>query len=130
MVRATVEGTEDSGYIPPDDAEAAQIMDEIEAGFLGTREQILDELDLMVTYVRQFWHMEPDEVMQVCSAYNARLTEVAMQLQRVEAYDRQYKSVRTQQVQRLQDELERQFRIHSRMLEVRRQDITMSGGMR
>ena len=53
-----------------------------------------------------------------------------MQLQRVEGYDRQYKSLRTQQVQRLHDELERQFKIHSRMLEVRRQDLSLMGGIR
>lgn len=129
-MRATVEGTADGGYIPPDEAEAAQIMAEIEAGFIGSREQVLEELDLMTSYVRQFWQMEPDEVMQVVSAYGARCTELAMQLQRVEGYDRQYKSLRTQQVQRLHDELERQFKIHSRMLEVRRQDLSLMGGIR
>ena len=56
-MRATVEGTADGGYIPPDEAEAAQIMAEIEAGFIGSREQVLEELDLMTSYVLSLIHI-------------------------------------------------------------------------
>lgn len=97
-------------------------------GGLGTREQIQEELDSIASAMRSFYTKAADQVMRECSAYGARLTEMCVLLHRVEALDRQYVRVRTQQVQRYLDELEHQLRIASRLIEVQRQDLSMLGG--
>lgn len=96
-------------------------------GGLGTREQIQDELDEIAAHIRSFFVKQPDEVMVECSAYTARLTEISVLLHRVEGLDRQYRQVRTMQVQRYLDELDRQYKTASRLLEVQKMDLAMSG---
>lgn len=93
------------------------------AGTLGSRAQIEGELDGILIVIRDFWTMEPDQVMGHCAAMTARLTELEVLLHRVEVRDRTYKQIRTMQVQKIVDELERQFKIASRLVEVRRQDL-------
>lgn len=90
---------------------------------LGTREEIQVELDGMALAVRTFPAKQPDQVMRECSSYSARLTELCVLLHRVEHTDRQYTRVRTQQVERWLTELDRQFRIASRLVEVMRLDL-------
>ncbi len=99
------------------------------AGQLGNRAEIEAELDFVLDHIRQFWQLQPDEVMQQCAAFTARLTELEVLLHRVESRDRQYKQIRTLQVQKMIDECERQFKIASRLVEVRRQDIETLRGM-
>jgi hypothetical protein len=93
------------------------------AGTLGSRDQIEAELDGVLVVIRDFWTMEPDQVMGHCAAFTARLSELEVLLHRVEVRDRHYKQIRTMQVQKITDELERQFKIASRLVEVRRQDM-------
>lgn len=93
------------------------------AGTLGSRPQIEAELDGILLVIRDFYTMEPDQVMAHCAAMTARLTELEVLLHRVEFRDRQYKQIRTMQVQKILDELDRQFKIASRLIEVRRQDL-------
>lgn len=99
------------------------------AGTLGSRAQIEGELDAILVTIRDFWTMEPDQVMAHCAAMTARLTELEVLLHRVEARDRTYRQIRTMQVQKIVDELDRQFKIASRLVEVRRQDIESLRGM-
>ena len=105
----------------PDDA-----LSSLRSG-LGTRQEIQTELDDMAAAIRRFYAKQPDQVMRECAAYTARLTELCVLLHRVEGQDRQYTRVRTQQVERWLTELERQFKIASRLIEVQRQDIALSG---
>jgi hypothetical protein len=98
------------------------------AAGLGTREEIQAELDGIAQAVRSFPVKQPDQIMRECAAYTARLTELCVLLHRVEALDRQYLRVRTQQVERWQHELEFQFKVASRLVEVMRQDIALLGG--
>lgn len=93
------------------------------AGVLGSRQQIEGELDGILVTIRDFYAMEPDQVMAHCAAMTARLTELEVLLHRVEVRDRQFKQIRTMQVQKITDELDRQFKIASRLVEVRRQDL-------
>lgn len=95
------------------------------SGYLGTRAEIERELDGMSFAVRTFALKQPDQVMRECAAYSARLTELAVLLHRVESLDRQYTRIRTQQVERWLTELERQFRVASRLVEVARHDIEL-----
>ena len=97
-------------------------------GPLGPRAQVEAELDTIVAAVCGFHTREPDLVMTQISAYSARLTELAQQLVRVEGRYREYKQLRTLQVERLLAELERQFKIASRLVEVRRQDLDLLRG--
>jgi len=93
---------------------------------LGTRNQIEDELDRIAEAVRGFFMLQPDEVMRYCMAYTARLSELAVLLHRAESYDKQFWRIRTMQVQVYLDELDRQFKTASRIVEVLRQDLEMS----
>lgn len=97
-------------------------------GYLGTREQIECELDAIAARIRSFHTMQPDTVMRMCAAYSARLTELEVLLHRVETKDRTYRQVRTMQVDRFLSELDRQFKVASRLVEVQRQDIDMLRG--
>lgn len=94
-------------------------------GYLGTRAEIESELDGISLAIRMFAMKQPDQVMRECSAYSARLTELCVLLHRVEATDRQYTRIRTQQVERFLAELDRQFRVASRLIEVQRQDLEL-----
>jgi hypothetical protein len=97
-------------------------------GALGTKDEIQAELDSIAASVRSFHVKPPDMVMKECAAYGARLTELCVLLHRVEATDRQYTRVRTQQVEKWLAELDRQFKIASRLIEVARQDLALIGG--
>jgi hypothetical protein len=95
---------------------------------LGSRAQIEAELDQMAADIRLFWSYEPDMVMRKCSAYTARLTELYVALNRVESLDRQYTRVRTQQVAIWLEELDRQWKGASRLIEVARMDLQLLNG--
>jgi len=93
---------------------------------LGTREQIEQELDRIAESVRGFFMLQPDEVLRYCMAYSARLSELAVLLHRAESVHRQYHRIRTMQVSVYLEELDRQFKTASRLVEVMRQDLEMS----
>lgn len=114
-----------TGVLAPN---VALLMAPLRSGALGTREDIQDELDGMAAAVSTFPRKQPDQVMRECAAYSARLTELCVLLHRVEAADRQYTRVRTQQVERWLAELDRQFKIASRLVEVMRQDLELAKG--
>lgn len=122
---------EDRDFSPSQDAPLPYV-DPVDAlgppGHLGPREEIEKELDLIAAVIRTFHRKPADLVMRECSAYSARLTEMAVLLHRVEASNRQYTRIRTQQVERFLTELDRQFKTASRLIEVNRQDIALMGG--
>lgn len=106
----------------------AMLMAPLRNGWLGTREEIQRELDGIAAAVATFPMKQPDQVMRETAAYSARLTELAVLLHRVEAQDRQYVRVRTQQVERWLTELAFQFKVASRLIEIMRQDLSMAMG--
>jgi len=113
------EGTSDGGYV---EVLVPEIASELSSGVLVDRQHVEDEIDFMLRTVREFWDLEPDQVMQTISALSARSTELSVHLHRLEGR-REWKQIRTMQIERLLAELDRQFKVASRMLEVRRQDI-------
>ena len=115
----TVEGTGTVGYI---DELVPEIAQELAWGALVSREVVEEEIDLMLRTVRTFWELEPDQVMRMSSAMSARCTEMSIHLHRLEGR-REWKQIRTMQVERLLNELDRQFKLSSRLVEIRRQDI-------
>ena len=92
---------------------------------LGTKADIERELDGIALAIRSFSLKQPDQIMRECAAYSARLTEIEVLLHRVESLDRQYRQVRTMQVDKFLQELDRQFKIASRLVEVMRQDLEL-----
>lgn len=118
-----VEGSEAGGYVPVGPSKEVALR---EAGSLGAPELIEHEVDYMLSMVRDFWQMEPDEVLRYCMAFSARCTELEIHLHRIEGRFRNYKQIRTMQVDKLLQELERQFKAASRTIEVRRQDLELT----
>lgn len=116
------EGSQEDGFV---DDLVPTIAQALASGALVSREQVEAEIDLMLRTVREFWQMEPDEIGRLCQAMSARCTELCVHLHRLET-QRQWKQIRTQQVERLIEEMKRQWAIASRMVELRRQDIELS----
>jgi hypothetical protein len=98
------------------------------SGALGSREHIEYELDSISAAIRSFHLKQPDMVMRECSAYSARLTELAVLLHRAEVHSSSYVRIRTQQVDRYLDEIDRQFKTASRLVEISRQDLDLMRG--
>jgi hypothetical protein len=118
-VEFTVEGTQDAGFV---DDLVPEVAAEMAWGALVSRENVEAEIDMMLRALRGFWQMEPDQVFRMSSAMSARCTELAVHLHRLEG-KREWRQVRTQQVERILSELDRQFRGHSRIVELRRMDL-------
>jgi hypothetical protein len=97
------------------------------AGFPADVAAIQSELDGITASIRMFHVKPPDQVLRMCSAYTARLSELAVLLNRNLGQNRALLKVRTQQVDRIIDELDRQWKTASRLIEVQRQDIQLSG---
>lgn len=128
-----VEGTEEAGFVGSGSDHEQVRYDEILAEIgeqLGSRQEVMDEIDRMLRLVRAFWMMEPDEVMRAVSAFGARCTELYSLLHRIEGREREWRQVRTQHIVPLMNELERQYKNASRMLEIRRQDLEFTRGQR
>lgn len=123
-MRFEVDGTAEAGFVEdlvPD------VAVQLAWGALNSRETVEAEIDTMLTAVRRFWQQEPDQRMRAITAMSARCTELCVHLHRLEGR-REWRQVRTMQVDRLLTELDRQFKIASREIEVRRQDIELSRG--
>lgn len=118
----TAEGTQEAGYV---EDLVPEVATQMAWGELVSKQAVEDELDMMFRAVRGFWDMEPDQVMRTIQAMSARCSEMEVHLFRLEG-KREWKQVRTQQVDRLLQELDRQFKLASRLLEVRRQDLELA----
>lgn len=96
---------------------------------LGTKEQIERELDGISTAIRSFHAKMPEQVFEECSAYSARLSELYVLLHRMESspFAKEFYRVRTQQVEIYRTELEFQFKLASRKVEVARHEIVLAG---
>lgn len=122
----TVQGTDEAGYI---DELVPEVAEQMAWGALVSREHVEDEIDMMLRTIRGFWDMEPDQVFKMCSAISARCTELGIHLHRLEG-KREWRQIRTLQIERILAEIDRQFREHSRLVEMRRQDLDSLRGMR
>lgn len=115
-------GTNEVGYV---DGLIPDIAADLAWGALESKAMVEEEIDLMLRTVRSFWELEPDQVAKLIQAMSARCTELCVHLHRLEGR-REWKQVRTQQVERLLTELDRQWKLASRLIEVRRQDIELA----
>ena len=103
-------------------------MDAVNEVVGGSINSVRAELDAAFGDMRGFYEMEPDEVMRMCSAHSARLSELRVRIQRVEDFHRQWQPVRVREVEPTLDELQRQYAIASRLHSVRELDFKMEGG--
>lgn len=117
-----MEGTQESGYV---DDLVPGVIQELSEGALISRAHVEAEIDMMLRAVRLFHEMHPDQVMKAISGLSARATELAIHLHRVEGKGREWKQIRTLQVNALLAEFDRQFKVHSRIVEVNRQDLEL-----
>lgn len=100
---------------------------EMAYGLVGSPDDVRDELDRMQMALHRLYTLEPDFAMRHLIAFSTRLTELERLLFRLEIRDRQYTKLRTMDVQPLLAEIDRQFKIHSRLLEARAQDLALEG---
>lgn len=102
---------------------------ELAEGELIDKKHVEDEIDLILRTLREMWNMEPDQVMRMSSALSSRATELSVHLHRAEnakgAGRLQWKQIRTLQLGPVLAELDRQFRVASRIVEIRRQDLAV-----
>lgn len=91
---------------------------------LDDESTIEDELDAMVSDIKDLELDLPDEVISLCAAYMARCTEIHLLLIRINTRASNY--LRTQQLAKVMDLIEFTYRSASRTVEIRRQDSELS----
>lgn len=94
---------------------------------LGSVVSVRKELDDVLADMRVFHRAEPDQVMGAVSAHSARLVEIIVQISRIEAVRREWKSVR-EETEKVLSELKSQFQIASRQIAMRQMDFDMTRG--
>lgn len=95
---------------------------------VGSIDSVRGEIDDAFADMKTFHNLEPDQVMRMCGGHSARLSEIRVQIQRIEAVARQWKPVREREVEPAIEELKTQFGIASRLHSVRELDWKMAGG--
>lgn len=91
-------------------------------------DEVRGEIDDAFADMRDFYTKEPDEIIRMCSGHSARLSELRVRIQRVEDLRREWRNVRTREVEPALEELERQYVSASRLHSIRELDFRMSGG--
>jgi hypothetical protein len=86
------------------------------------------EIDDYLRRLKELNSLPPTEVFQTLSAISARLAEIRNRLIRIES--RRTTALRTREIDPLIDEVDRQFKFHSRIASVRQMewDATTGGG--
>ncbi len=132
MPKATMTGTEERGFLDTTPIDAALLaalatdMAPLNDGDPTTRVAVLVELAGIKAAIRTWFDKQPDQVIREASAYSARLTELWTGLRLLESNDRQWTQLRTQQVQPVLDEVDRQYRFNVSRIAMMRQDIDLA----
>lgn len=95
---------------------------------IGSIDSVRAEVDDAFADMKTFHNLEPDEVMRMCGGHSARLSEIRVQIQRIEVIHRQWKPIRTNEVEPTIEELKNQYLIASRLHSVRELDFKMATG--
>jgi len=90
--------------------------------------QVRQEIDDAFADMGTFYTKEPDDVIRMCSGHSARLSELRVRIQRVEDMRREWRNVRTREIEPTLEELERQYAAASRLHSIRELDFRLSGG--
>ncbi len=84
------------------------------------------EVDEYFSLMKRFHEMEPDEIFMKLSSITARAAEIRIALVRRES--RRCTALRTKEIDPLIEQVDRQFRMWSRILAVKEIDVRLSGG--
>lgn len=93
-------------------------------------DSVRQEVDDAYADMRSFHNLNPDEVMRMCGGHSARLSELRVLVMRIEDWRREWKSVRTRELEPALEELDKQYTIASRLHSVRELDWKMEAGER
>lgn len=96
----------------------------------GSITSVRGEIDDAAHDMTSFYNREPDEIMRLCSGYSARLSEIRIHIQRIEDFHRQWKNVRTRELEPCLDQLRHQFEVASRRHTARMDDWRLETGAR
>lgn len=126
MAEFQLEENRYGGMVPvlPKPADNAARLDANEQAALHS---FVCELDVYYTTLKGFFEQDPDQVLVMCSAITARLTEIRALLQR--AGSARANQLRTREVDPLIHAVDTQFAIHSRRLSGLELDYKMTRGM-
>lgn len=92
----------------------------------GARDEVNDAYKDMA----MFHQMEPDEIMRRAGGHSARLSYLRVLCMRIEDHARQWKDVRTRELEPTLEQLEHQYNIASRLHTVREFDYKVETGER
>lgn len=107
-------------------AEAAPTPDPTVTAVRSPTFTVQQELDGYYKRMQQYPSMEPDEVMLDLSGIAARLTEIRSQL--VRDGGQRTNALRTREVDPLLEQIDLQFKLHSRIQSIREFDWRMTNG--
>lgn len=93
-------------------------------------DQAREEVDDAFKDMEQFHAMEPDEIMRRAGGHSARLSYIRVRVMRIEDFARQWKDVRTRELEPALVQLEHQYNIASRLHSVREFDYKVEAGER
>lgn len=110
------------GSIPFDTSDVS-----VEVG--GSMDSVREEINDSFLDMKTFHDREPDEIMRICRAHSARLSELRVRIMRVEDYQRQWRSIRTREIEPTLTELSDQWSNASRLHSVRELDWKMESGL-
>ena len=96
----------------------------------GSIDSVRAEIDDAFADIVVMYQREPDEVMRMCSGHSARLSALRVLVMRIEDYRREWKTVRTRELEPTLDELRNQYEIASRLHTVREFDWRVEMGER
>lgn len=92
----------------------------------GFYTQVESELDDMRKQVREFPNLDPSDVLMVISGVAGRLAEIRAWLYRDNS--QRCTQIRTREVDPLREDLDLQFKLHSRRIALMEWELRMSGG--
>lgn len=96
----------------------------------GSIDDVREEIDAAFADMKTCYNTEPDHAMRLVQGHSARLSELRVRIQRIEDYKREWKNVRTREIEPALEELERQYTIASRLLSARELDWRIESGDR
>jgi len=94
----------------------------------GSIDSVREEINDAFADMKEFLNQEPDEIMKICAGHSARLSEIRVRISRIEDFHRQWKNVRTREVEVALEELQNQFSAASRLLSARDLDYRIERG--
>ena len=96
----------------------------------GSIMTVRGEIDDAFADMKTFRDLEPDECMRAAGGHSARLSQIRVNIYRVEDWDREWKNVRVREIEPAIEELRYQYQVASRLHSARELDWRMESGER